>query len=558
MFGTWARSGSPYLIQGSIFIPQDSTLIIEPGVTLIFNGTYKLLVKGQLLAIGTLTDSIRFTATDTQTGWRGVRFDNTPAEQDSSILDYCSLQYGKARGSGNDAHGGAIFTNNFSGLRVSHCRIAHCMAYGSGGGICVLGTSSPSISQSTFSYNSSLVGGAIAYDGSAESPIGDDVLIVTGCIITTNDADNGGGGICSAGRIILTDNTITGNNGGVYGGGIRVLGASATITNNIISYNTVGTGYVGGGIYCETNATISSNTISNNSSNAGGGVFCENNSNTIIINNIITNNSSSGDSEISGGGGVYVANSAVAILTNNTICNNAATGYGNGGGVYCRLRSSPTLRNCILYGNTATNSGAQVYMNDDDSDPDFYYCDIQDSTTAFGVNDNFYLGTYQNNIDADPRFISPSGGSGIAFDGVIADWTLQSTSPCINTGDPNGTYPFTDRAGNPRVIGSSVDIGAYEYTGQTDVNEELHQKGMSIYPNPGRGQYTIKLNECIDTQCELQLFDVSGSLVESISTTCTDGTIPFEITAITSGVYIVVLHQNGTSREPIAKQLLIR
>ena len=37
--GFWALAGSPYYIQGSIVIPNDSTLTIEPGVTVNFQGT---------------------------------------------------------------------------------------------------------------------------------------------------------------------------------------------------------------------------------------------------------------------------------------------------------------------------------------------------------------------------------------------------------------------------------------------------------------------------------------------------------------------------------------
>ena len=68
VYGTWTLAGSPYLVQASIMIPNDSTLIIEPGVTVNFQGTYKLLIMGQLLSMGTATDTITFTAPDTTNG----------------------------------------------------------------------------------------------------------------------------------------------------------------------------------------------------------------------------------------------------------------------------------------------------------------------------------------------------------------------------------------------------------------------------------------------------------------------------------------------------------
>ena len=54
---------SPYYIQGDITIPNDSTLTIEAGVLVEFQGHYALNVQGQLLAIGTDTNIITFTVT---------------------------------------------------------------------------------------------------------------------------------------------------------------------------------------------------------------------------------------------------------------------------------------------------------------------------------------------------------------------------------------------------------------------------------------------------------------------------------------------------------------
>ena len=50
--GTWTQSGSPYLIMGDIAIDETSTLTIEPGVEVMFQGYYRLLCEGQLLASG--------------------------------------------------------------------------------------------------------------------------------------------------------------------------------------------------------------------------------------------------------------------------------------------------------------------------------------------------------------------------------------------------------------------------------------------------------------------------------------------------------------------------
>ena len=110
--GTWTKALSPYHINGEITIPNDSTLTIEPGVEVIFTGHYEFNVKGRLLAIGTETDTIVFTINDTtgfhnitifDGGWGGIKLEDINSSNDSTIIEYCSFQYGKTD------YGGAIY-----------------------------------------------------------------------------------------------------------------------------------------------------------------------------------------------------------------------------------------------------------------------------------------------------------------------------------------------------------------------------------------------------------------------------------------------------------------
>ena len=66
-----------------------------------------------------------------------------------------------------------------------------------------------------------------------------------------------------------------------------------------------------------------------------------------------------------------------------------------------------------------------------------------------------------------PRFRQPSTSKGEqATDALTADWSIDTGSACINAGKtiyfPVDDIP-TDIAGNTRVTGTSIDMGAYEW-----------------------------------------------------------------------------------------------
>ena len=55
----------------------------------------------------------------------------------------------------------------------------------------------------------------------------------------------------------------------------------------------------------------------------------------------------------------------------------------------------------------------------------------------------------------------PSTGVGTDYDGSSANWMLQSSSPCINSGT-DAYLPETDLVGSERIYSDIVDLGAYE------------------------------------------------------------------------------------------------
>jgi predicted outer membrane repeat protein len=271
----------------------------------------------------------------------------------------------------------------------------------------------------------------------------------------------------------------------------------------------------GGAIYADGSATIINNTISNNSvtgyTSRAGGIFFDWGDTSKLINNTITNNSALGMNGC--GGAIFCYQYCSPAFTNNTIANNQAGQ--DGGALYCYNNANPTFRNCILYGNKTSQDSNQVYLYDEASDPDFYYCDVQRGVAGFNLNGNFYTGNYQNNINSNPLFNWPSQGSGTGYNGVIADWSESGLSPCINAGDPAGTYPDKDKAGNPRVVENRIDMGAYEDQFLVGFpGTDFHQQTV-VCPNPFNSS-TVIYFRTTTADGTLRIFDAYGKTLKII------------------------------------------
>ncbi|HEY1047643.1 MAG TPA: T9SS type A sorting domain-containing protein [Bacteroidia bacterium] len=116
--GTWTKSNGPYYVKGNVSVPSGSTLVIEPGVQVRFDGKYMMAVYGKIKAIGKLGDTIRFFPQDTMNRWRGIRYLGTSNVDDSALFAYCKFEYA-----------GPKVTNDESALKMTrgHFRVNHCV-----------------------------------------------------------------------------------------------------------------------------------------------------------------------------------------------------------------------------------------------------------------------------------------------------------------------------------------------------------------------------------------------------------------------------------------------
>jgi len=89
--GTWSLAASPYNIVGDVTIPSGATLSIEPGVQVYAMGNFRINAVGNLLANGSVADSIRFLngQADPNALWTGIRLENPNI---ASAISHCYIE----------------------------------------------------------------------------------------------------------------------------------------------------------------------------------------------------------------------------------------------------------------------------------------------------------------------------------------------------------------------------------------------------------------------------------------------------------------------------------
>ncbi len=249
---TWDKNDSPYVIEGEMRLPAGLLLSLKPGTTVRFTKGSSLVIQGDLVAVGTAEEPIRFTSAaeiPAPGDWGSLRFvtaDTTPAYDESyayvkgSRLEHCIIEYGgvPSKGTPKEFLGGAI----------------HCFK------------SSPYFRNLTLQYNlSSTFGGAI-YCHEFSSPY------IENCLFLENEARQSGGGLACFfySNAIVTGNVFQANKADEQGGGIYFSFSSPQILDNIIENNLAK--YQGGGLYCSNTLTSARSRVRNNVllSNVGG------------------------------------------------------------------------------------------------------------------------------------------------------------------------------------------------------------------------------------------------------------------------------------------------
>ena len=269
--GSWTLANAPYQVTGDITIPTGQVLTIEAGVQVIFQGHYKIVLDGQILANGTDGNPIVFTSTNHNTGWNGIRINTASA---ISIFTYCQFEYSiksggsyeemnggaifikdadaqffnctfndnKANGNNNDGMGGAVYAINTGGVNQTltkfiDCRFERNSTETEGGAIKITNDSYSEFTRCEFINNNAGYGGGalMIYVGEQTS--------FNNCLFYMNSSNNSGGGaiktLQAQNNLQFTHCTFVYNSayGNAEGGACDFSYANVSFVNSIIYGN---------------------------------------------------------------------------------------------------------------------------------------------------------------------------------------------------------------------------------------------------------------------------------------------------------------------------------
>ncbi len=469
---TWTTAGSPYVVNGNTLLSNGYTLTIEPGVVVKFDTNRTLQIDGELIAIGTFQNRIKFTSNKVSPAagdWGEIHFSNTSTQAvfnsngdylSGCIMKYCEVMYG-----GNSLGYGQIHLENSSPY-FSRCTII----YSSQAGIYSNGTS-------------------YILDSSMVSHCGRGLVFNLSCIgvIIKNDSiiNNTGVGIWVNG---LACNSVVQNNY-FYGNDYSALNFDNTVNN----------------------VTITGNYFINNISRSSVyGVLHASGSNIVTTNNYFINDSSALGNSIAWVDGTVSGNSFINNTSDGNILHvSSAT-------VECNLFRSNVIRQfgtSILNGSASNCMIRNNLFDGNNSSYSVSVTDLQGVTCSSCLgyfthntfkNNSFPLGScckFSNNVNFAPSMVIDSNNfiNNTVTNVVYENLFVQSMKH-NNFSNPNSQYELYNNIpyGSPNI---SADSNYWGSTSSQHIDSAIYDYfdngALSVvYYNP-----ILTSSVSIDTSC---------------------------------------------------------
>lgn len=256
-----------------------------------------------------------------------------------------------------------------------------------------------------------------------------------------------------------------------------------------------------------------------------GGAVCSKNEignqkkylNNLFYHNDATNN----------GGAIYCG--LGYNFLNNTIAENNA---GFAGGIFVTTATVGVdgIRNNILWANIPQQ--VSNYLSGFGSTyPAFAYCDIDDPAMINPLC-----------IYADPLFVDPA----------VYDYHLQSSSPCLEAGDPLFVpaavcgFWNEDLDMTARIKATYIDMGVYEYDDPVKstlfVSDVTDTNSILIYPSPADTYLNVRLSLMQEGDVSMDIVAMNGQVIKKYSKkglTSGDNEFGIDVNDINSGLYFI-------------------
>jgi hypothetical protein len=313
-------------------------------------------------------------------------------------------------------------------------------------------------------------GGGIANFGGLFSD-GSSLELTNSRVSGNRSSGGGGGGIGWTGSVTLTNSIVSDNSvvsnyqTGSRGGGISMRSRDSTealtLINSIVRGNDSGNGNGGGIGTLDSPVTLINSTVSGNRTGTsfnvegGGGIYTRSGAVTLIDSTVSGNFAFSDSTDPFGrganGGGVNT-DSGTVTLTNSTVSGNSTAGDagGYGGGVFS-AEGSIVLKNSTVSGNSSVRQGGGVFTY----------------SGALTLADSTLAGNS-----------SESAGGGISFDDSDTNPTLVIENSIVagNTGNGNAADVLPDPDStltiNNSLIGDTIGSGINSTTGTGNILDQ--------------------------------------------------------------------------------------
>jgi hypothetical protein len=338
----------------------------------------------------------------------------------------------------------------------------------------------------------------------------------------------------------------------IFGGAIYLGGTSNfQIGGSVVIGNTIENNLTGGSaisVDAAQDVLVMNNVIRNNYSRQSGSAFSsENTSNSVVVQNLIYDNTSTCGGAISFIGGILIANNTLADnvyvdLFSGSACTAVAQIYPDDYGI-----SSPSA---VIINNIISGSTSYPAVNCDWFDPPSLSTQPTFESNILRNTGGPFFGSYcidvsaqDNNLTADPQFVNAAANN----------YHLKSASPAIDAGDNSVLQTFLamtgfaftkDFDGNPRVQDAThkgtaiIDMGAYEYPGVLDGNSVTETLTSSLNPSTYGDNVTfnVVLTSSTGTPTGTVQFK-DGATVLGVQTVSVPGTSSYSTATLTVGTH---------------------